>query len=313
MPLGNAGPDTAPLLPPRSFCPHEAGLLLGAGAVPDGRGRRASGWSNLCAPRRPPHCCRCSARLAVPVGADRALVGLRCRGSSSSLSRKLREVEAQLVRQTERTARIDQILAENSRLRGLLELRPSLSARSRAAECHTRSGRSLLAKGSDRHRAPRKAWRWGSPVMNEAGVLGTGHTPVPVDLRSDAADRPGRGDPGAERPHLATQRGLRWRRRRHGDGTALHVGQRRCAAGRCTGHQRPGRRLPAGSAGGHGDHRRPPGRLGLRPGDCSSRPRRADASPPRAGARAPGRAVAAATRRRPNRSAPSRARRAGRP
>jgi rod shape-determining protein MreC len=70
--------------------------------------------------------------LAVPVGlAERSSDYLQ--GLDSSLS-KVRDTEARLVRQAERNARMDQIQAENQRLRGLLDLRPAVSVRSRAAE-----------------------------------------------------------------------------------------------------------------------------------------------------------------------------------
>ena len=107
--------------------------------------------------------------LAVPVGAiERA--SDYAQGLERSLSR-LREVEAQLVRQTERTARVDQILAENSRLRGLLELRPALSTRSRAAEVMHEAADPFSRKVVIDIGAAQGVVL-GSPVMNEAGVLG---------------------------------------------------------------------------------------------------------------------------------------------
>ncbi len=107
--------------------------------------------------------------LAVPVGlVERSSDYLQ--GLDSSLS-KVRETEARLVRQAERNARMDQIQAENQRLRGLLELRPSVSARSRAAEvlfeaADPFSRKVVIDTGAAQGVA------LGSPVINEAGVIG---------------------------------------------------------------------------------------------------------------------------------------------
>ena len=107
--------------------------------------------------------------LAVPVGLiERSAEYLH--GLESSLS-KVRDTEARLVRQAERNARIDQILAENQRLRALLELRPSVSVRSRAAEilfeaADPFSRKVVIDSGAAQGVA------LGSPVINEAGVIG---------------------------------------------------------------------------------------------------------------------------------------------
>lgn len=107
--------------------------------------------------------------LAVPVGLiERSAEYLH--GLESSLS-KVRDTEARLVRQAERNARIDQIQAENQRLRALLELRPSVSVRSRAAEilfeaADPYSRKVVIDSGAAQGVA------LGSPVINEAGVIG---------------------------------------------------------------------------------------------------------------------------------------------
>ena len=76
-----------------------------------------------------------------------------------------------LARQSERAMRVDQLLQENAKLRALLELRPGLSVRSQAAE--------LLYEAADPYsrkvivdRGVAHNVALGSPVINEAGVLG---------------------------------------------------------------------------------------------------------------------------------------------
>ncbi|MEO5881051.1 MAG: rod shape-determining protein MreC, partial [Caldimonas sp.] len=76
-----------------------------------------------------------------------------------------------LVRQSERAMRVDLLLQENARLRVLLELRPGLNVRSQAAE--------LLYEAADPYsrkvivdRGVAHNVVLGSPVINEAGVLG---------------------------------------------------------------------------------------------------------------------------------------------
>ena len=107
--------------------------------------------------------------LAVPVSlAERSSDYLQ--GLDSSLS-KVRDTEARLVRQAERNARMDQIQAENQRLRGLLDLRPAVSVRSRAAEvlfeaADPFSRKVVIDTGAAQGIA------LGSPVINEAGVIG---------------------------------------------------------------------------------------------------------------------------------------------
>jgi rod shape-determining protein MreC len=76
-----------------------------------------------------------------------------------------------LARQSERAMRVDLLLQENARLRALLELRPTLNVRAQAAE--------LLYEAADPYsrkviidRGVTNNVALGSPVINEAGVLG---------------------------------------------------------------------------------------------------------------------------------------------
>lgn len=93
------------------------------------------------------------------------LQGLQRAGSAESTARR------ELVRLAERAARADQLLAENARLRALLELRPALTVRSKAAEVLYEAAdpyarKVIVDQGSNQGVA------LGSPVVNEAGVLG---------------------------------------------------------------------------------------------------------------------------------------------
>lgn len=76
-----------------------------------------------------------------------------------------------MARQAERAMRVEQLLAENARLRALLELRPGLSVNSQAAQ--------VLYEASDPYsrkviidRGSTSGIMVASPVINEAGVLG---------------------------------------------------------------------------------------------------------------------------------------------
>ncbi len=78
---------------------------------------------------------------------------------------------AALVVQSEKALRADQLAAENAQLRALLELRPTLSVKSTAAE--------ILYEAADPYsrkvfidRGATQGVARGSPVVNEAGVLG---------------------------------------------------------------------------------------------------------------------------------------------
>ncbi|MDQ6628762.1 MAG: rod shape-determining protein MreC [Pseudomonadota bacterium] len=107
--------------------------------------------------------------LLVPVealnGGSSYLAGL-----SSALAGE-KAARRDLLAQSERSMRVDQLLLENSRLRALLELRPTLNVRAQAAE--------LLYEAADPYsrkviidRGVTNNVVLGSPVVNEAGVLG---------------------------------------------------------------------------------------------------------------------------------------------
>jgi rod shape-determining protein MreC len=92
------------------------------------------------------------------------------RGLSAALKAE-DAARAELARQAERTARVEQLEAENARLRSLLELKPGLSVRSMAAEVMYEasdpfSRKVFIDKGATQGVA------LASPVVNEAGVLG---------------------------------------------------------------------------------------------------------------------------------------------
>jgi len=79
--------------------------------------------------------------------------------------------KSELARQAERAQRADQLQQENARLRALLELRPTISVRSQAAEvlyeaADPYSRKVIIDRGVAHNVQP------GSPVINEAGVLG---------------------------------------------------------------------------------------------------------------------------------------------
>jgi len=82
-----------------------------------------------------------------------------------------RDARARLVAQAERAARVEQLAAENARLRALLDLRPALTVKSRTAE--------VLYEATDPYsrklfidRGSTQGILLGSPVINESGVLG---------------------------------------------------------------------------------------------------------------------------------------------
>jgi rod shape-determining protein MreC len=76
-----------------------------------------------------------------------------------------------LARQSERAMRVDQLLQENTRLRALLDLRPTLNVHAQTAEllyeaADPYSRKVIIDRGVTNNVVP------GSPVINEAGVLG---------------------------------------------------------------------------------------------------------------------------------------------
>ena len=107
--------------------------------------------------------------LRMPVdawnGAGDYVMGLQHALSSETAARE------KLARQAERAARVEQLQAENQRLRDLLGLRPALSVRSQPAE--------VLYEASDPFsrkvvidRGSAQGVALASPVIDEAGVLG---------------------------------------------------------------------------------------------------------------------------------------------
>jgi rod shape-determining protein MreC len=82
-----------------------------------------------------------------------------------------RDARAKLVAQAERATRVEQLATENARLRALLDLRPALNVKSRTAE--------VLYEATDPYsrkvfidRGSTQGVLLGSPVINDAGVLG---------------------------------------------------------------------------------------------------------------------------------------------
>ena len=101
---------------------------------------------------------------ALGVASDYAL-GLRNARAAEAAARLA------LARQAERAARVEPLLAENARLRGLLELRPGLSVRAQAAQVlyeasDPYSRKVIIDRGTTQGIVP------GSAVINDAGVLG---------------------------------------------------------------------------------------------------------------------------------------------
>ena len=80
-------------------------------------------------------------------------------------------VRRDLARQAERALRVDQLLAENARLRGLLDLRPGLNVRAQAAQVLYEASDPYSRKVIIDHGAT-QGIVVASAVINEAGVLG---------------------------------------------------------------------------------------------------------------------------------------------
>ena len=107
--------------------------------------------------------------LLVPVaaweGGSDYLLGLQGALAKEEAARR------DLAHQAERAARVEQLAAENQRLRALLDLRPALTVRSMAAEVlydapDPFSRKVIIDRGATHGVAV------ASPVINEAGVLG---------------------------------------------------------------------------------------------------------------------------------------------
>jgi rod shape-determining protein MreC len=91
-------------------------------------------------------------------------------GLNSALQNE-RRARAQMTLQAEKLARAEQLAGENLRLRALLELKPAINVRSQAAE--------VMYEAADPYsrklfidRGQSQGIALGSPVVNEAGVLG---------------------------------------------------------------------------------------------------------------------------------------------
>lgn len=98
------------------------------------------------------------------VGSEYAMGMQRAQAGESRARREL-------ATQAERSARVEQLLIENTRLRALLELRPSVTVRSQVAEVlydapDPFSRKVIVDRGTTQGVA------LGSPVISEAGVLG---------------------------------------------------------------------------------------------------------------------------------------------
>jgi len=83
----------------------------------------------------------------------------------------LSKAQAQLTAQSAKAARVDTLVAENTRLRALVDLRPALSVKSQAADVLYEasdpfSRKIFIDRGLSQGVVP------GSPVIDEAGVLG---------------------------------------------------------------------------------------------------------------------------------------------
>ena len=107
--------------------------------------------------------------LRMPVdawsGAGSYLSGLQGALSGEAAAR------AKLAAQAERASRVEQLMAENARLRALLDLRPALVVRSQPAEVlydapDPFSRKVIIDRGAA------EGVHLGSPVINETGVLG---------------------------------------------------------------------------------------------------------------------------------------------
>lgn len=107
--------------------------------------------------------------MLTPVDAWENLAG-RFRGAEAAMAAEDKALR-QLAQQAERLSRVQQLQAENERLRRLLELRPAVSVPSLTAEVIFEapdpfSRRVVIDRGATQGVVA------GSPVINEAGVLG---------------------------------------------------------------------------------------------------------------------------------------------
>lgn len=107
--------------------------------------------------------------LAVPVGLWQNAADYV--GGLDRALQAARAADARLAQQSERAARVEQLRAENERLRALLELRPSLPTRTLGAEVLYEAAdpfsRKLFVDRGQTHGVQQ-----GAPVLVDAGVLG---------------------------------------------------------------------------------------------------------------------------------------------
>ena len=145
-------------------------LLLGARAVPDGRRRALPHHPAAARDRSRPCSIRCSARCSCRSRRSPTGRGYFS-GPDQTRARPRRRRAATLASSPSARMRVEQLAHENARLRALLELRPTLSVASQAAE--------MLYEAADPYsrkviidRGVTNNVVLGSPVINEAGVLG---------------------------------------------------------------------------------------------------------------------------------------------
>lgn len=107
--------------------------------------------------------------LSIPI--DAASQGGEYFAGLKSALESENQMRLRLAAQAERSARVEQLTQENQRLRALLALRPAITVKTQAAEVLYEapdpfSHKIFLDRGSQQGIAA------GSPVINEAGVLG---------------------------------------------------------------------------------------------------------------------------------------------
>ena len=171
--------------------------------------------------------------LLTPVDAWEAMTDYT-QGLESAVAQE-RASRARLAAQAVEAARAQVLEQENRRLRALLDLQPTLSVKSQAAEVLYEAADPFSRKAFI-NRGQTHGVLAGSPVINERGVLGQ-ITRVYPDFRGDPAGGPRRHAASAQRAQSSPQRSL-WRGGPSGHGIAIHGHQRRCASGRPAHHQR---------------------------------------------------------------------------
>ena len=255
MPLGTLDRTPPPFFRQGPSALTKLVVLLGAGAVPDG-GRH---------PLRVAQPLRAALATALLPGAARAAAcrcscGRAAATTCAACSGALAEREARRRRswrcRPRRAARAEQLTLENAAPARAARAAPGAAGAQRwPPRCCTRradpySRKVFIDRGAT------QGVVLGSPVINEAGVLGQVTRVYPLSRRGHAADRQGRGHPGAQHAHAGSAA------RPSAAGAAAARMELRFMAGQCrragrrpADHQRRRRRLPAGPAGGQGDAR----------------------------------------------------------